>query len=524
MRETIGFSGFRRTACALAWTILAVGIPSGAESPEAEGFSVLTGTIWESVSSSPLNGIHVTAKIWRSDGTLIQTVYPGEFGLYEVEGLAPGTYYVTTAVGSYRDELYDDIPCEERGSAPGCDLQRGTAINLRAGLDVHDINFFLDPVGGISGAVRDDVGPGRPLANVAIDVWTPARQRVVRVKTDATGRYQVDLERGTYFLSTDNGQGATDEVYNNLPCPEGSAAAGRCDPTRGQALTVRDRGQVSEIDFVLAKPSAPQCSPTPTRLCLEQGRFAVEMTWEDFAGKRGSGTAVPLTDAAGYFWFFNSANVEAVVKVLNACTLPSHHFWVFAGGLTNVGTELIVTDLLTGEQNFYRNSRGTAFAPITDTRAFDTCDAALSTPAKRTELAAELTEVSPEFASAHELLLGSCTPTATTLCLSGGRFEVEASWRTLEGNFGLGQAVPLSGDTGYFWFFNRDNLEVVVKVLNACDLAPFHRFWVFAAGLTNLEVILRVTDTVSGEIKEYPNPQQTPFQPVQDLRAFATCP
>ncbi len=64
---------------------------------------------------------------------------------------------------------------------------------------------------------------------------------------------------------------------------------------------------------------------------------------------------------------------------------------------------------------------------------------------------------------------------------------------------------------------------MVAKVLNACDLEPFHRFWVFAAGLTNVEVTFQVTDTASGQVEIYTNPQGMPFAPIQDLRSFDTC-
>ena len=45
----------------------------------------------------------------------------------------------------------------------------------------------------------------------------------------------------------------------------------------------------------------------------------------------------------------------------------------------------------------------------------------------------------------------------------------------------------------------------------------------FAAGLTNVEVRLSLTDTETGAVKVYDNPLDRPFQPVQDTRAFETC-
>jgi PKD repeat protein len=119
---------------------------------------------------------------------------------------------------------------------------------------------------------------------------------------------------------------------------------------------------------------------------------------------------------------------------------------------------------------------------------------------------------------------GPCVQSATTLCLNNGRFAVTASFRAANGQSGTATGVPLTSDSGYFWFFNPANLEVIVKVLNACTLNP-PRFWVFAAGLTNVEVTLQVVDTQTGGPPQiYTNPVSTPFAPIQDTNAFATCP
>jgi hypothetical protein len=107
------------------------------------------------------------------------------------------------------------------------------------------------------------------------------------------------------------------------------------------------------------------------------------------------------------------------------------------------------------------------------------------------------------------------------MCLNNGRFRVTTSWRTTTGS-GFGQAVMLTSDSGYFWFFSSSNVEMIVKALDGCGLNS--RFWVFAGGLTNVEVILTVTDTHNGTVKTYVNPMNTAFQPIQDTSAFATCP
>ncbi|MEM9406363.1 MAG: PQQ-dependent sugar dehydrogenase [Acidobacteriota bacterium] len=116
----------------------------------------------------------------------------------------------------------------------------------------------------------------------------------------------------------------------------------------------------------------------------------------------------------------------------------------------------------------------------------------------------------------------NCTTDPFTLCLEDGRFRVRAQWASRQGNSGAGRAVQLTPDTGFFWFFDPENLEAVVKVLDAC--APFEAYWVFAAGLTDVEVVLEVTDSSTGQLQRYENPQGTPFQPVQDTAAFDCTP
>lgn len=119
-------------------------------------------------------------------------------------------------------------------------------------------------------------------------------------------------------------------------------------------------------------------------------------------------------------------------------------------------------------------------------------------------------------------LLQACTEAANSMCLNGGRFRAEASWRLPSSETGVGSVVRLTPDTGYFWFFNSSNAEMFVKVLNACGLN--NRFWVFAGGLTNVEVRLRLTDMATGQVREYVNPRGAALKPIQDTNALATCP
>jgi len=59
---------------------------------------------------------------------------------------------------------------------------------------------------------------------------------------------------------------------------------------------------------------------------------------------------------------------------------------------------------------------------------------------------------------------------------------------------GNGACVSVAqGASRLFYFFSRDNLEVVVKVLDGCSING--HFWVFAAGLTDIPWRLRIEQT-----------------------------
>ena len=62
---------------------------------------------------------------------------------------------------------------------------------------------------------------------------------------------------------------------------------------------------------------------------------------------------------------------------------------------------------------------------------------------------------------------GACTTGHANLCLLDTRFEVRADWGAGERN-GAAAAIPRTTDTGMFWFFSPDNVELVVKVLDGC--------------------------------------------------------
>lgn len=114
------------------------------------------------------------------------------------------------------------------------------------------------------------------------------------------------------------------------------------------------------------------CVPTSTSLCLNHGRFRVEVAWSA-NGSSGAGTVVPGASAdSGLFWFFSPENWELMVKVLDGCGV-NQRYWVFAAATTNVHYVLTVTDTASGRVVRYENPAGRPAAATTDTNAFHTC-------------------------------------------------------------------------------------------------------------------------------------------------------
>lgn len=265
------------------------------------------------------------------------------------------------------------------------------------------------------------------------------------------------------------------------------------------------RQQLDEVGWCLPREpvstgfaESEPCVEDADTACLNAGgRYAVSVSWRDHFGNTGAGKAKRLPLAAGgfsedsgYFTFFDQGNVELVVKVLDGRTL-NDHFWVFYGSLTDVEFTLEVVDSLTGRVKYYTNL-ARQMASEADTSAF--------------------MQVVPVTVSSTELHVASAPASAlaeasteTFLNLNQNRFKVEVDWTDpRSGDSGAGQAVPLTGDSGYFWFFHPSNAELIVKVLEACPVNG-HR-WVFYGSLTDVEFRLRVTDLVTGKERVYDNP------------------
>jgi len=229
--------------------------------------------------------------------------------------------------------------------------------------------------------------------------------------------------------------------------------------------------------------------------CVAGFRYRVEVTFERPGGEIFLSHVQALSADTVDAWFFAPGNVELLVKVLDGRSLNGD-FWVFAGGLSDVKYTLTVTDTETGAVKIYRNPPG-RLASFADTSAFPVAGSASAAAARPVTAPSSL--FLPDISDT-----AGCAAGSTALCLAGSRFAVSVAWSG--GPFaGAGHTIPLTDDTGAFWFLNPDNLELAVKVLDGRGLNG--HFWVFYGALSDFAYTVTVTDTETGAVRTYTNPR-----------------
>jgi ELWxxDGT repeat protein len=460
-------------------------------------------------------------RLWRTDGTPAGTapvVLPGTEAstVRDLEVFQGQVYFMgSTQQGTLRRGLW-----RSDGTAAGTVLVKPVAPsdNVSSRPEpawptvIGPYLFFVadDGVHGVELWRTDGTESGTVLVR---DIAPGSASSYPRELTAAGGRLFFRANDGTHGFEPweSDATGAGTRMVQDLAPGGASGQPEELTEAGGRLFFRADDGLSGSELWGLPLAGAPGCQPSDQALCLG-GRFRVEATWRDFQGHSGRGHAVPLTADTGTFWFFDPANVEVVLKVLDGIGVNGHH-WVFYGALSTVEYTLTVTDTQTGAARRYINPPG-RLASVGDTIAFGPKG---STGSQQTLGPAGM-EWQPLAAETRTTATAPCVPSATRLCLQEGRFAVEADWRDFQGHTGKGMAVPLSGgDTGYFWFFGPDNVEVLIKVLDGRPLND--KFWVFYGALSSVQYTLTVTDTATGKVKRYENPSGR-LASVADTGAF----
>lgn len=438
----------------------------------------------------------------------------------------------------------------------GVDTQNGTLSGIQSveggpgGIEgmIYPSSLALTPdgrhliVGAAVGLFVFERDPATGRLDLVAEVATVTRPRAIEVDSDG-GRVLVAYEdafseRIELFLR-DPATGLLElrEALDNADVGvEGLGAALALDPLHRAAYTGGRPGKIGILG--LRDGSCPAVSD---RLCLGGDRFEVKALWRDFDGKSGTARVAPArTDDSGVLWYFSESNWEMLVKILDGCGL-NDRFWVFAATASTVETTLTVTDRATGEVRTYFNPLGRASPALTDTDAFAGCGtesgpgASVRGPSRLdAPSGGDAVEV-PGKTSADvvdTIAPFDCRESPTARCLgaapegsgtSDGRFLVEMDWRTGAGDEGPGRAASEgTGDSVLFWFFGPKNWEALVKVLDGCAVNGHH--WVLSAATTDVETTLRITDSVTGEVREYISPLGQAASALADIAAFQACP
>ncbi|HVR11014.1 MAG TPA: hypothetical protein VMW75_23425 [Thermoanaerobaculia bacterium] len=148
----------------------------------------------------------------------------------------------------------------------------------------------------------------------------------------------------------------------------GGRAPGALAATPVQVARPRRGGAARQAAASAAGGAATACRGGVADLCLNGSRFQVQVAWKTPDGRSGVGTALALTGDTGAFWFFDAADLELMIKIVDGRAVNGH-FWMIYGSLSNVQFTVTVTDTQTGASRTYTNSAG-QLASRADTSAF----------------------------------------------------------------------------------------------------------------------------------------------------------
>jgi len=321
---------------------------------------------------------------------------------------------------------------------------------------------------------------------------------------------------------------------------DGLAAGERYD-FRVLAYNANGRSDPLEVVTVsLAEGEYTDCVPSAPQIAFEHG-YTVSMCVEYLAD--GVGPLV-VTDArdyglesreSGILYFFDRDNAEVLVKVLDACAVNGHR-WVFVAPVTSLAFNLHIDETASGKRWTHRNTKGGRTASTkSDVTAFpcppNSAVASHAGAGGGTELVesgigaarqrrAENRSGAPRRrAAAAALGTGQATDCEPDLglILAGG-YSVSLCYETRDGKVDDARNWKLaSSQSGLLYFFNRDNAEVLIKVLDGCGVNG-HR-WVFVAPVTDLAFNL-VVESPTGEVWTHRGFQGLTASAKSDIRAF----
>ncbi len=194
--------------------------------------------------------------------------------------------------------------------------------------------------------------------------------------------------------------------------------------------------------------------------------------------------SVHLADASVSFEVVPAATTATVLTISPSHPVPTDHVIVHAG----LSTTLPLTDAVVDRTGNAFTITPASFPPILQppdvfyTNDFDLGPLPVGSYSVTLADAAVSFDVVPQTV----LLLGN---RFQVTLLRGATVEPPA---VVTGGVAA-NAVAISGDSGYFWFFDQGNVEVTLKILDGTPVND--HFWLFAATMTDQPFVIVVNDT-----------------------------
>ena len=428
-------------------------------------------------------------QLWTSDGTpsgtlRLRSFADGRYGMADLGTIGHralfGVHTFDSSTGIYRSELWEtdgtgegtqflmDLERDGRPEYIRHFLQSASTLLFETTNDDYAVTLWsTDGTPGGTRAVWSDaplnygwwweaIQP-TPFGPELVFVGeTPAHGKELRVMeaTAFGSRLLVDLRPGPESSSPRDLIVATDRLYFTAD-----------DGLHGREL------------WVLLAAGAEPCVPSPTVLCLLDGRYRLEL-----ASARGAARALPLTATTGAFSLAGTDEPDAFFKLIDGSAVNRKH-WLFGAGLEAEPFTLRVTDTADGSSKVW-TSAAAGLASFGDIDAFPYLP--VPPPA------------SASAASADAPRTG-CAPDSERLCFEEGRYFVAAVGIGWQGatTAALTSALNLGPHAGAFWFFDASALELVVRLRREPSTGHVD---LSVAALTNLGYEVRVVDAFTGRV------------------------
>ncbi len=365
------------------------------------------------------------------------------------------------------------------------------------------------------------------VALVAGSVQAEAQPGEVRFVSSSSS---VNESSGSATVEVERIGGREGMVSVDYATADGSATAGLDYTTSLGTLTWEDGDasprsfQVPILDDAIAEPpeTVNLTLSTPTGGAMLVAPSSATLTIVDNDGANPSGGTLSFT-AMTYQVGESAGQAQITVSRSEGASGPATVDYATSDGSALAGLDYQATSGTLAWASGDGSSKGFTVTVIDDSEVEgdETFGVALSGPSGAT--------LGPSSASTvvirdDDQSVESCAPDSQTLCLgAGGRFRVQVGFDPPIGEPSQGQVVEIGRrDSGLVYFFDPNNIEMLVKVLDACGIN--NHYWVFFAATTNVEFTLRVDDTQGSSGRVYTNPQGQSADAVTDTSAFATCP